>query len=649
MAFLIVKEEGETRHIPIDGNTVSIGRAADNDAVLYDQKASRHHAVLELDETCYYLRDLNSLNGCYVDGLRVREQAFEYGSGFVIGNAELALEKEEATALGTNSLLSSQPAIPETSERFKESAETGRFEKPSKQALSFLSVFQNLSLKPGSQGVLKALADLVSRFLLQARVCVVKQEQDKWIPLAFSNFLSPSAVDELPKNLASHAKKAFQLGEIYKVQPPEQPEQIYLAFTLENKVKLLLFIEHVSKQGRFSEQDYEFLKKGHKGFLGLLELQGFIVENELQQTKLLSLEEKCRELEEELQEYSDLETAAISRLTSPEKEYLQKSELKQNYPEILGHSKALQKMLATLEKVTNLSIPVLIIGESGSGKELVARALHFNSTRADKGKFIAENCAALPENLLESELFGHQKGAFTGADKQKVGRFELAKGGTLFLDEIGEMSPLLQAKLLRVLEKNEIRPVGSNETKKVDFRLITATNRSLEEMVQAGTFRQDLYYRINAITLRVPALRERKDDIPLLMNHYLKLAAQEAGFENVKANSGVLKILSEYKWPGNVRELRNEVKRMVALSGGEKITLEHLSPALRGEMSFSEQDKELIHAKAEGSLKELVEEIEKIKIVETLSKTKGNKSQSAEILGLSRVGLRKKMERYGIS
>ncbi len=303
----------------------------------------------------------------------------------------------------------------------------------------------------------------------------------------------------------------------------------------------------------------------------------------------------------------------------------------------------LLRVCRTIERVAVTDATVLLLGESGTGKELVARALHFNSGRAAKGRFVAENCAALPETLLESELFGYTKGSFTGADRDKEGLFGLANGGTIFLDEIGEISLAMQAKLLRVLEEGEVRPIGAKASKKVDFRLVAATNKDLAEEVRKGSFRQDLFFRINVVTIRLPALRERKEDIPLLVDHFLRRASIESGITPPKLDRGVLRALMTYSWPGNVRELENELKKVVALSDGKKVEASALSPQLRQvaeEESLSE---------VAGSLKDVVENIEKRKIIEALDRTKGNKSRAAEVLGLSRLGLRKKMERYEIN
>ena len=319
-----------------------------------------------------------------------------------------------------------------------------------------------------------------------------------------------------------------------------------------------------------------------------------------------------------------------------------RTELKQEYSQekIIGDSSVMNSLYEMIKKVSAADSAVLVTGPTGSGKELVARAIHFGSSRADK-PIIAKNCAALSEHILESELFGHSKGAFTGAIKDRKGVFEIADGGTLFLDEIGEMSGPLQAKLLRVLQEGTFAPVGSNEEKKVDVRVIAATHRDLQKMIDEGDFREDLYYRINVVNLNVPALNKRKEDIPTLVEHFLSAR----GKSDRKLSSEAMNALCEYSWRGNVRELQNEVERMLIMAGDElQIGLEHLSAHIVDFESSSSAGQSVDPS----SLKEAIEEVEKEYIRKEMLKNNGNKSKVATILGISRSSLISKVKQYGI-
>ena len=297
-------------------------------------------------------------------------------------------------------------------------------------------------------------------------------------------------------------------------------------------------------------------------------------------------------------------------------------------------------------RIASYDIVVLVTGESGTGKELFARALHYNSLRADK-PFVVENCGALPDPLLESELFGHKRGAFTGAICDRVGLFEQADGGTVFLDEIGEISPAFQVKLLRVLQGGEFRPLGSNQRRKANVRVVAATNRNLAEEVRAGRFREDLYYRLSVMHLHLPPLRARSMDIPLLAKRALEWAVKLHGKPIKGFTDEAIAYMQAYVWPGNVRELENEVQRMLVLADGDSLGKELLSApicasGLRGGGILCSSPL------AGGSLKERVERMEAHILQEVLIRHGWNKSRAAAELGLSRVGLRSKVERYGL-
>jgi len=300
-----------------------------------------------------------------------------------------------------------------------------------------------------------------------------------------------------------------------------------------------------------------------------------------------------------------------------------------------------------IRNVAPFDVSVLLTGESGTGKELCARALHYNSLRQDK-IFVAENCGALPDELLESELFGHKRGAFTGANEDRIGMFELANGGTIFLDEIGETSPAFQVKLLRVLQENEIRPLGSNTRRPIDVRIIAATNRNLEEDVKTGKFRQDLYYRLATFAVEIPPLRERKEDIIPLAIAILNESMDLLGKHVKGISEEALHCFESYQWPGNVREMQNEIKRMLVLGQkdylGSELVSEHILHATPDE---SLADMTILNS-VSGTLKERVETLEARILKETLIRLRWNKTRAAEELGLSRVGLRSKLERYGL-
>ena len=326
-----------------------------------------------------------------------------------------------------------------------------------------------------------------------------------------------------------------------------------------------------------------------------------------------------------------------------EVKYLKGREEKRRFSDIIGESSAMAEIFKQLEKVIDTRATVCIEGETGTGKEVIASAIHYQGKRRDK-LFVAQNCAAMPENLLESELFGHKKGAFTGADHDKKGLFEIADSGTLFLDEIGEMSLNLQAKLLRVLQEGEIRAVGATASKAVDVRIICATNRSLEKEVEKGAFRQDLFYRLRVFPIRLPPLRERREDIPLLVEHFLRKYTVEMNKPVAGVTPEALDQLAAYSWPGNIRELENEVQRLVIQCDNEGfITPELLAPAVRKVEGLLGRV-----APKKGTLKDMMEEVERWLLVEALREHGGNKTKTAETLGITREGLHKKLAKYGM-
>ncbi len=307
---------------------------------------------------------------------------------------------------------------------------------------------------------------------------------------------------------------------------------------------------------------------------------------------------------------------------------------------IIGRSKVVQEVLRLIDQVADTNTTVLITGETGTGKELVAKAIHDNSRRS-KGPMVQVNCAAMPDTLLESELFGHEKGAFTGAITRRRGRFEEAQGGTIFLDEVGELSPIAQAKLLRVLQEREFQPLGSSRMVKVDVRVVTATNKDLENEVARGTFRSDLYYRLNVFPIFLPPLRERGPDILLLADYFVLKYGQEFGKEVKRITTSAIDMLMSYHWPGNVRELENCIERAVLLASGNSIDSWHLPPTLQMKPAG-------MQSVSRGKMEALVSAFERDLITDALKDVRGNQSQAARLLGTTKRIIQYKVDKYGI-
>ena len=334
------------------------------------------------------------------------------------------------------------------------------------------------------------------------------------------------------------------------------------------------------------------------------------------------------------------EKAAEIAILKQENRKLQ-SELHDNFknPEIIGNASAIQSVFDLVKCVSKTNATVLLRGESGVGKELVANTIHYNSNRADK-PLIKVNCSALPDTLIESELFGHEKGAFTGADSQRKGRFELADGGTIFLDEIGDLPLLTQVKILRIIQEREFERLGGSKTLKIDVRIIAATNRNLEEMIQKCEFREDLYYRLNVFPIYIPSLRERRNDIPILANHFISKSNKRHGLNIKRISTSAIDLLMMYHWPGNIRELENVIERASILAIDGVIGSNNLPPTL--------QTAESSGTKMEGSLDDIIANVEKQIIIDNLIITKGCTMDTAKNLQLTERILRLRLHKYDI-
>jgi two-component system nitrogen regulation response regulator NtrX len=319
--------------------------------------------------------------------------------------------------------------------------------------------------------------------------------------------------------------------------------------------------------------------------------------------------------------------------------------------QMVGESPGLRGISDSIKRAAPTNATVLILGESGVGKELVARAIHRNSLRS-RERFIQVNCAAIPEELIESELFGHEKGSFTGATEKQIGKFEQADRGTIFLDEVGDMSPKTQAKVLRVLQEGEVERLGSSRTIKVDVRVIAATNKDLEEEIEKGTFREDLFFRLSVIPIRVPALRDRAEDIPALVRHFADIFSRDHNRRPQRFTPAALDYMQRARWKGNVRELRNTVERLIIMTPGDQIDVDDLREIVRIESRASAPDSNSAGAAGgdkPGTLREFKEVAERAFLVEKLREHNWNISKTAEVIGTPRSNLYKKLEQYGIS
>ncbi len=394
-----------------------------------------------------------------------------------------------------------------------------------------------------------------------------------------------------------------------------------------------IYVDHRFREGEFAEEDRALLDQFRDLAAIAIENARLFEENDSQRRRLEDLNQR---LEQEVAAQSQEMEAYRQRLKvlKPREKY------RYDYSRILGFSPAIREIFSLLDRVIPTAFSILVQGESGTGKELIASAIHSNGPRRDK-PFLTENCSAVPESLLESELFGHVRGAFTGAERTRDGLFQRAHLGTLFLDEIADMSVAMQTKLLRALQEGEVRKVGGAEVEKVDVRIIAATNRDLKQEVEEGRFREDLFYRLNVVAIRVPSLRERREDIQPLLEHFLEEACADAKMPLKRVSPAAFRILTAYNWPGNIRELQNEIKRLVALA--DDTIGPELLESLKSHPSLA------AGATRGGLAGRTLKDIERQAILETLKLAGGNKADAAKRLGISRRALYDKIEKYGIT
>jgi transcriptional regulator with GAF, ATPase, and Fis domain len=421
-----------------------------------------------------------------------------------------------------------------------------------------------------------------------------------------------------------------------------------IPFRIREQVLGCVYIDNRFETGLFTEEDLPLLQGFADQAATAIENARLFEENQRRQDELKRSHEEIERLNDQLKAKVEKQYAELAKVKQDLDSRRADVPLKHDFSSIIGNSRAMKDVFRLLDRVIDTDEPVFVHGESGTGKELAARAIHFNSPRAKSGKFVSENCSAIPDTLLESELFGHEKGAFTGATTSKPGLFELAHKGTLFLDEIGDMSLDMQKKLLRAIQEGEIRRVGGKDVIQVDVRMVSASNKDLAELIKTGHFREDLFYRLNVVKITLPPLRDRKEDIPLLVEHFLEKLSRDVGQPRRNVDEPAFWYLQNYSWPGNVRELDNEIRRAVAMSDG-LIMVDNLKDEIKSQDLF----KPALRIPAGGQLKDIVreatEEVERKVIARALEECGWKKTDVAAKLGISRPTLDSKIEQYGLT
>ena len=672
---VIVVEDGKRHEFELDRTLVTIGRAAENDIRLQGTLASRHHCRIEEQGGRVWVIDMDSANGTTLDGVKVRRALVGPDSQIGVGRALIQVEVAPPgpdQGAETQAILLRDSADAElgletlTGEGLRERENLRVFAAVARDLVREMDLSKLLrtvvdsavSLSRAERGFLllveaAAPGDARATEPASMKVKVARSFDREDIPLPASRLsmgiarrVATSAApllsvdagrDERFSGMASVEDLRLRSVMCVPIHPAQQRG--------EPRVEGVLYVDNRLQHGAFAPSELELMKLlADQVSIALLNART-LAELRERNAQLSASSRRIELLNEQLGRKvrdRDSELAVVRAELGRERG-------RYDYTDIVGSSEGMRRVFQQLDRIIATEMPVLILGESGTGKELIARAIHFNGPRKDK-PFLSENCAALPDTLLESELFGHARGAFTGAHKAKRGLLEQADGGTLFLDEIGDMSPQMQKKLLRVLQEGEFRSLGSDQRQHVNVRILSASHRDMEAMVKNGEFREDLYYRVNVLSLRLPALRERREDIPLLADALLARAAREAARPAPQLPREVMAALTRHDWPGNVRELENEMRRLVVLAEDE-VRVEHLSRSVleRRAVPPSPGADPAASADAPGNIRDAVADLERRSIEASLAEAGGNKSRAAALLGISRFALQRKLDKYDLN
>ncbi len=666
MPRLVITENGNRRVLDIGEAPVTVGRSTRNVVSLLDLRASRLHCRIEKGDGGWRIVDEGSQNGTLVNGSLITARTLRTGDLVEIGTARLLFEEEggvppppapagssaQAAALGRTMQLprvveDASPA--EVGEVVRDRANLLRLQRVARAINSELEldhlleiiVDHSVELTDAERGFLILFAGDGEEMEFKCSRNFAKEPVDS-PEYAISRSIARKVLDSTEPVMAVNAVEDERFRDIQSISVLGLRSVLCLPFRLRDGSRGVLYIDNRLQKGVFSRQDMRMLEALADQAAAAIERARLFRRLSEKQEALEDSSRRVERLNSRLQAMVQSQEVELEEARETLRQRERELQTKYNYRSIIGTSEPMREVLRLLDRVIESEMPVLILGESGTGKELIARAVHYNGPRR-RERFVSENCGALTDTLLESELFGYVRGAFTGADRNTKGLFELAHKGTLFLDEVGETSPDMQKKLLRALQEREIRPVGGKDVIKVDVRVISASNRDLLKMTRETGFREDLYYRLNVLQVVLPALRERAEDIPLLLAHFLDKHASRVGRPVPRLDRHVLDLLRAYHWPGNVRELENEAQKMVALSEGV-VTPDLLSEAIRRGAPTVPGEGETIR-----NLDALVEQVEREEISRALRVSGGNKTRAAALLGISRFTLQRKLEKYGIA
>ncbi|MCC7139272.1 MAG: sigma 54-interacting transcriptional regulator [Planctomycetes bacterium] len=676
---LVLEGPDGTQRFPLADAATLLGRAADVGVRIDDRSLSAHHCRFDPVPGGWKVVDLGSRNGTFVNDVLVAQKRLEDGDRLRVGRVLLryltetegvedeasmddlvdrlhrrhgaAGVRRAARAFAEAAAKRSMPGLLAGAEEVAASARLQSVAAALVSERSERAIFDQ---------IVDALIDLTGAergFLLLAG----EDRSHERHVVAARNFDREAVRDALAKVSKTVERRAFDTGDPVIVTDATMDERFAATESVVSlRLRSILCVPVRGREGpigtiyldnRFEKAVFE---ERHLPLIRAFSDQAALaVENARLHAengrRLEELEKSKAEVEELNRLLSDRIAKQSVELQEVKEHVLREraeAPLKYSYANIVGKSRRMLDLFHLLDKVTDSDVPVLIQGESGTGKELVARAIHFNGPRKDR-PFVSENCAAIPETLLESELFGYARGAFTGATADKKGLFEMAVGGTIFLDEIGDMPLDMQKKLLRVLQEKEVRPVGGKRVIPVDVRILSASNQDLRRLVSEGRFREDLYYRLNVITVELPPLRERADDIPLLVERFLDDIAVAGGQPRKAITEESLALLQRHAWPGNVRELRNEIHKAHALS--DKVILPMvLSEPIRRAVTAAVPVPDLGNKPLKEMVREISDDLERRAILEALRRTRGRKAQAARLLGVSRPTLDAKLETLGI-